>query len=94
MVRCSDLTQVCLQAQRALARSPIGELRLIRVEESPDGVVLLGVVSRYYFKQLAQELVLPFCERASCQLINRVFVRPQQRPSGPSGSERLEGGRN
>ncbi|MCS7238420.1 MAG: hypothetical protein NZ899_09125 [Thermoguttaceae bacterium] len=78
MVRCSDLTQVCLQAQRALARSPIGELRLLRVEETTEGVVLLGVVSRYYFKQLAQELVLPFCEQARCQLINRVFVRPRE----------------
>lgn len=78
MVCYSDVTQVCLEARRALSRSPIQEIRLIRVEETTGGVVLLGEVSRYYFKQLAQEIVLPICERASCQLINRVSVRWRQ----------------
>ncbi len=79
MVCCSDITQVCLQARRALSLSPIQEIRQLRVEEIAGGVMLLGVVSRYYFKQLAQEIVLPLCERACCRLINRVSVQPRSR---------------
>jgi hypothetical protein len=77
MVACSALTHVCLQARSALAQSPFREVRRVRVELTEEGLVLLGVVSRYYFKQLAQETVLPFCKRVSCPLINRIYVEPQ-----------------
>jgi hypothetical protein len=57
---------------QALRQSPIPALRKLAVEETDDAVVLLGTVSSYYYKQLAQETVLPLLGRR--QLRNRVAV--------------------
>ena len=41
-----------------LRQSPIPALRKLKVEESDTTVVILGSVSSYYLKQLAQETLL------------------------------------
>jgi hypothetical protein len=46
-------------AARALRQSRIPALRNLRVEESVTGVTISGRVTCYYFKQLAQETVMP-----------------------------------
>jgi hypothetical protein len=75
MVSCSEITHACLQARQLLAQSPIREIRRLRVEETESGLILRGVVSRYYFKQLAQERVRLVCQRAGCDIINQIHVR-------------------
>jgi hypothetical protein len=56
---------------QALRRSKIPALRLVNVEETDTAVVLTGTVPSYYLKQLAQETVLPLCDK---RLINKVEV--------------------
>jgi hypothetical protein len=56
----------------ALHRNPIPVLRVLRVEETEQEVVLSGSVSSYYLKQLAQEAVLPLL--SGRRLHNRVNV--------------------
>jgi hypothetical protein len=63
------------RAIQALRQSPIPALRRVSVEETPEGIVIFGRVSCYYFKQLAQETVMPHL--AGCSLLNRlIVVRP------------------
>ena len=45
------------QAQTALATSPIGVLRRLRVDRDGSTLILSGNVESFYQKQLAQELV-------------------------------------
>jgi hypothetical protein len=45
--------------EQALRQSPIPALRKLLVEETDSEVVILGSVSSFYLKQLAQETVLP-----------------------------------
>ena len=56
----------------ALQRSLFAVLRRIDVAETPTEVVLTGVVPRYYFKQVAQETVLPLMQGR--QLRNQIEV--------------------
>jgi hypothetical protein len=56
----------------ALRHSPIPALRKLAVEETEGAVVLSGQVSSYYYKQLAQETILPLL--GSRELRNRVAV--------------------
>jgi hypothetical protein len=60
------------RAQAALRTSPIPALRKLAVEETDAAVVLLGNVSSYYLKQLAQESVMPVLNGR--ELHNRVLV--------------------
>ncbi len=93
MVACSEITHACLQARRVLAESPIREIRRLRVEETDRGLILSGVVSRYYFKQLAQERVRLVCERAGCDIINQIHVRPMDlREKAPSWAASMREG--
>ena len=66
----NDLQQ---RAQVALASSPIPELKEISVESFPKGLVIRGVVSSFYHKQLAQETVRSVLR--DLQLVNSVEVR-------------------
>jgi hypothetical protein len=68
----STTIAVGARAVTLLRQSPIPALRKLAVEESESTVILLGNVSSYYLKQLAQETVMPVLE--SRQLINRVNV--------------------
>jgi hypothetical protein len=66
------------RAQRALAASAIPELRELRVEQSDDSLLICGVVSSFYHKQLAQEVVRAVCrdcQDANLDVVNRVRVR-------------------
>ena len=56
----------------ALQHSLFAVLRRIDVAETPTEVVLTGVVPRYYFKQVAQETVLPLIQGR--QLRNQIEV--------------------
>jgi hypothetical protein len=60
------------RALTALHHSPIPALRKLAVEESDTAVVLLGSVSSYYLKQLAQETVMSVLDGRELQ--NRVAV--------------------
>jgi hypothetical protein len=61
-------------AATALRHSPIPPLRKLAVEETDTAVVLLGSVSSYYLKQLAQETVMSVLDGR--ELLNRVMVVP------------------
>jgi hypothetical protein len=60
------------RAGQVLQQSPIPALRKLSVEENDQIVVLLGSVSSYYLKQLAQESIMPVL--GDRQLQNRVSV--------------------
>ena len=55
-----------------LKQSPLPDLRRLHVEESEFEVILTGVVTSYYLKQLAQETVRPALGQR--RLRNRVVV--------------------
>ena len=55
-----------------LRQSCIPALRKLSVEESETAVVILGSVTSYYLKQLAQETIMPVLEGR--ELVNRVAV--------------------
>jgi hypothetical protein len=65
-------TAQCTQAVRALKESPIPALRRLRVESNGEVLVLSGRVPSYYYKQMAQETVLPHL--AGQELVNRIVV--------------------
>jgi hypothetical protein len=63
-------------AGEALRHSPIPALRKLAVEENTTTVVILGRVSSYYHKQLAQETIMPHLRDR--ELLNNVLVvRPE-----------------
>lgn len=62
------------EAQSALANSPIYELRVLRVEQRNGALLICGVVSSFYHKQLAQEVVRTVCGR-DIELVNSIRVR-------------------
>ena len=65
--------QVAEAAVAVLANSSIRELRQLRVDRSANELQLIGKVSSFYHKQLAQETVRPIA--AGMRLVNRVDVR-------------------
>jgi hypothetical protein len=48
-----------VRPDQALSQSPIPALRSLRVEVSEEEIVLLGSVTSYYHKQMAQETIMP-----------------------------------
>jgi hypothetical protein len=69
------MSPTTLQPSRAaqlLGRSPIPALRKLSLEESDNEVVIVGRVSSYYLKQLAQEAIMPVLDGRALQ--NRVAV--------------------
>jgi hypothetical protein len=67
-----SISSVQPRAQTALANSPIYELRGLKVEHRDDALVISGAVSRFYHKQLAQEVVRSVC--SSIEVINSIRV--------------------
>jgi hypothetical protein len=67
--------QVQPRAQSALAGSPIYELRDLRVEQQGEALLICGVVSSFYHKQLAQEVVRAVCQDVEVELVNSIQVR-------------------
>lgn len=68
-------TSICLEAQSMLNSSPLYDLRELRVEDA-DGnrLVIRGMVSSFYHKQLAQEVVLGLCKTRSYRVVNSIEV--------------------
>lgn len=60
---------------RALAESPVYELRDVRAAIENGKVVLSGTVSSFYHKQLAQEAVRAIAGPGEYEIINRISVR-------------------
>lgn len=62
------------RARLALRQSPIYELRDIQVEQNGETIILSGVVSSFYHKQLAQEAVRSILADHQLNLVNRIEV--------------------
>ena len=62
------------RAASILRQSPIEELRALTIHETPDGLCISGRLSRYYYKQLAQETLRCVCKEAELALRNRTQV--------------------
>ncbi len=60
------------RAQRALTASPIYALRELRVEQTGDVLMISGLVSSFYHKQLAQEVVRAVAE--GIEVVNSIHV--------------------
>jgi hypothetical protein len=60
------------RAAHVLERSPLAALRKLQVQENDANVLILGRVTSYYLKQLAQETVMPVLGGRA--LVNRVTV--------------------
>jgi hypothetical protein len=61
-------------ASQALRESPLPLIRSLAIDETESEVTLTGQVHSYYFKQLAQETILPALGRR--RLVNRIVVDP------------------
>jgi hypothetical protein len=61
-------------AAALLRESPVNDLRRLEVVESESEIVITGIVTSYYLKQMAQETVRPAL--AGRKLRNRVLVLP------------------
>lgn len=59
-------------AIQALRQSSHPGLRNLTVHETDGTIIIMGRVTSYYLKQLAQETVMPV--RGECTLLNRVTV--------------------
>ena len=63
------------RAQAALVASPFYELRKLVVEHCGEVLVLSGVVSSFYHKQVAQEVVRSVCQDQDIEVDNRIRVQ-------------------
>jgi len=61
------------RAQQALAASPVYALRELQVERQGDVLLIQGLVSSFYHKQLAQEVIRHAVE--GVEVINSILVR-------------------
>jgi hypothetical protein len=61
------------RAQKALSASPVFALRELRVDQEEEHLRISGLVSSFYHKQLAQEVVRAVAE--GIQVVNTVTVR-------------------
>jgi hypothetical protein len=60
-------------AQKALVASPVFALRGLQVEQHGETLLICGVVSSFYHKQLAQEVVRQAAE--GVEVVNSIHVR-------------------
>ncbi|MGD9720352.1 MAG: BON domain-containing protein [Pirellulales bacterium] len=61
------------RAQRALKASPFYALRELQVEQDGDALLIRGLVTSFYHKQLAQEVVRHAAE--GVEVVNFIDVR-------------------
>ena len=66
-------TEVTNTASSVLSRSPVRDLRRIRVDGKADHLKLSGKVRSYYHKQLAQETVRGVAR--GMKLVNQIQVK-------------------
>ncbi len=74
MATASATRQTQARAQAALVASPFYELRKLVVEDCGEVLVLSGVVSSFYHKQVAQEVVRSVCQDQDIAVDNRIRV--------------------
>ncbi|MBN2295947.1 MAG: BON domain-containing protein [Pirellulales bacterium] len=67
-----DQTDTCDLAQAALLSSSVYDVRYLQVERRNGNLVIFGSVSKFYHKQLAQELVLGVSREIN--VINEIIV--------------------
>jgi hypothetical protein len=70
----ATLLELPARAAPLLRESPVNDLRRLEVTETESEIVVSGIVSSYYLKQMAQETVRPAL--AGRKLRNRVIVLP------------------
>jgi len=63
-----------LRAALLLRENPVNDLRRLEVSETDCEIVISGIVSSYYLKQMAQEAIRPAL--GGRRLRNRVIVLP------------------
>jgi hypothetical protein len=61
------------RAQKALSASPVFALRDLRVDQQDETLLISGLVSSFYHKQLAQEVVRAVAE--GIEVVNSISVR-------------------
>ena len=61
------------RAQSALAASPVYALRELQVEQQGETLLIRGLVTSFYHKQLAQEVVRHAAE--GVEVVNSIHVR-------------------
>jgi hypothetical protein len=61
------------RAQNALSSSPVFALRYLRVDQQGEHLLISGLVSSFYHKQLAQEVVRAVAE--GTEVVNSITVR-------------------
>ena len=61
------------RVQAALADSPVYELRNLNVEQREGKLIIIGSVSSFYHKQLAQEVVRSVCRDS--EIHNAILVK-------------------
>ncbi len=64
------------RAQAALSNSPFYELRELQVARRDGSLMISGVVSSFYHKQLAQEVVRSVCN--DLEIINTIRVTVEE----------------
>lgn len=64
---------VQVRAQQALAASPIYALRDLEVTQDGETILIRGLVSSFYHKQLAQEVIRHAVE--GVEVVNSIRVR-------------------
>jgi hypothetical protein len=74
------LVDLPARARQALASSPVFGLRELSIDQRDGALLIDGVVSSYYHKQLAQELVLAIA--GDSPVVNAVQVEWQLSRSG------------
>ena len=72
-INSKSINDVRPRAQTALAGSPIYELRDLQVEQHEGALLISGVVTSFYHKQLAQEVVRSVCQ--GFEVNNSINVR-------------------
>jgi hypothetical protein len=75
LTNVSHLDTLQPRAQVALRNSPVCELRDVDVVRRDGALVISGVVSSFYHKQLAQEVVRAVCRDCEVELVNQIRVR-------------------
>ena len=69
-----SISDAASRAVSILRQSPIDELRTLTIDETSEGLCISGRLSRYYYKQMAQETLRCVCKEAELSLRNRTQV--------------------
>jgi len=70
----ADLLEAPVRAAALLRDNPVNDLRRLEVIETDHELIITGIVTSYYLKQMAQETVRPVL--AGRRLRNKVLVLP------------------